>query len=138
MRELYHRPDQPAMRFEPMNVPIARAAHWFNLGKPVFVTLEPGDDTRYDLMLVRNNAPHARIATWGNQDVVTVVRYRGGHAIEADNFRWPYEGEHVLENLGKTNAWTRTLLDWWLEVFAEATRTKADYDSANNAQSSTT
>lgn len=128
--DLHYRDDEPAMRREPSNIELAQAAAWFNKGKPVFVTLEPGDATRYDLLLVLHGES-ARIPTWGDQTIATIVRYRGGHAIEADNFRWPYEGRWVLDNIGKTNEWSRTFLDWWLQVFAEATA------SAKNALSPT-
>lgn len=119
----------------PINVSIERAAAWFNKGHAVFVTLEPGDATRYDLLLVQHVSPYGFIRSWGTSQVVTVIRYSGGHAIEADNFKWPYSGPWDLDNLGGKNAWTRALIDWWLTEFAKVAKTKSqhDADSANTA-----
>lgn len=130
--KLKYREKGPDMNPEPVDgVSLRRAAEWFTQGRPTFVTLEPGDATRYDLLIVPHVSPYARMPSWGTTLVVTVIRYVGGHAIEADNFKWPFEGPWALTNIGKNNHWSKEVLAWWLEEFAYVVEHLND--SANTA-----
>lgn len=123
------------MDYMPINIGFEQAAEVFTiLGKPITVVLEPGDATRYELMLV----PHgkwSKLTCWSPSDfVVTVVRYVSGEAVEADTFRWSTFGYHDLTNLGRNNQWTRKFLAWWLESFREKGQ-QIKNGSANSALS---
>lgn len=77
-------------------------------GTSSYIILEPGDATRYELIV-------SRPPTGG----LIVQRVSGGEPSGTAFMLYEYtrveEIEHRLKDNGCHNAWSRTLLAWWLD-----------------------
>ena len=127
MTDLEYRPGT-MMQVEPINVSLSEVAGTLRLNEPVVVILEPGDATRYHLLLVPlrlGDFVSGHLGDFGIQ------------ASEADNYlfvsklsgyecpgTWvPYGpdravGTHDVTELAN-NEWSRVLLAWWLSNLCE-------------------
>lgn len=88
-----------------------------------FIHLEPGDATRYQLLVLaaEHSPDYARSAgllegwwlvqRWHGADLVA------GGWVHADH---EYENHQILRAMSRSNDWTFQLLRWWLEEFFHA------------------
>lgn len=122
---LEYRAGRP-MRAEPLNYTLAQVRAMLTEDKaPVLVRLEPGDATRYDLLLVPVNAYYVR----------EHVRHLGLTAEHAPRWLWvidtcaenrcaivPFDGLTTAAHLRgiSGNAWTQRFVAWWLAVLFHA------------------
>lgn len=108
---------------EPVNVSFATVvSHLKRTGKPIFVELEPGDATRYCLIvcLLGNDT--------GNLDILAVIRTNDfplysdsvGSAVVTlrDCAECSFEFEREIEHMSKGNPWTGEVLGWWVRNLA--------------------
>lgn len=115
---LYH--GKP-LKTEPRNTSLHEVAEMLEYGRAVSVHLEPGDGSRYDLLLVplwatdvRSLAQQFEDESIREKSVMYVFDARKhesvvGAAIE----RGGYYGS--LQTLAAGNEWTMTFLEWWFE-----------------------
>lgn len=99
---LYHgRP----MKLDPVDEPLSALKERMAKGQPIYAKLEPGDGTRYELIVT--HLPH-----YGT----LVARIDYG----VERVRGVYLGDHFpareLVPMCGPNPWTRTFLDWWLHA----------------------
>lgn len=109
------------MRWDPINVSPERIQACLDVDEPVVVQLEPGDATRYTLMLVPSpvmpwlrgfGIPETEADLWllvvklasdGRRDGWAWVPWRPGAEV----------GTHDVAELDQ-NEWSQELLSWWL------------------------
>ena len=109
---------------EPSNISLLGVAHQIRDGQPVYVCLQPGDQTRYDLLIVPFSAirgnPDAKdgLPTWDRDDthlvVTRLVNMRPMYSAVV--WRGCWDGEHralATYGDGRVNEWTHELLTWW-------------------------
>lgn len=120
------------MEAEPSNIPLSGVVHQLRDGRTVYVCLEPGDATRYDLLItpfsgIRGNNQGPRnegLPTWNPDEehfvVSRLVDMRPLHS--AVIWRDCWDGEHIaLARYGVgVNEWTHELLSWWFARLWEA------------------
>lgn len=109
------------MTFDPINMDVERMIQLLHQGTPQVVNLEPGDATRYDLLLLPLN--------------LDVGLYLGNHGIEPHTYggylfvswlsdevcpgTWvPFSVDMMVDVWDvaglSNNGWSRQLLAWWL------------------------
>jgi hypothetical protein len=86
------------------------------LGRQVFAMLEPGDATRYELLITWCTAPHLGQAfNLGDaaKDALLVVRTVNGSICGACLYGWMAHGSvmHISNGID----WSAKLLSWWLD-----------------------
>lgn len=110
------------LRAEPMNISLRDLVRGLTQGKVLYVQLEPGDATRYDLMMFSHaesfqhpSAPRNALWTW-------IIRERGGDPVACDSFRlWPddpFARYKVGAALSDGSHYTAAFLSWWLDELA--------------------
>lgn len=118
------------MSAEPSNVSMANLVALLASGRTVYVCLEPGDETRYDLLITpfasirRDDFDGKGLPTWNPDEphlvVTRLVDLRPAYGAVI----WPgcWDGEHAaLATYGKAiNEWTHELLTWWFARLWEA------------------
>jgi hypothetical protein len=111
---------QRAMQPEPVGMSVAAVAARLDKGETVSVQLQPGDGTRYDLLLVPVWAEH--VGAWslgftenGKRQTLFVINAQSPSKLRGTYvMRGGYYG--VLLECGAWYApWSVTLLEWWLE-----------------------
>ena len=109
------------MAFAPVNVPVLHLIQMLHVGSPQVVSLEPGDATRYTLLLL----PLTLGEIGAHLDAIGIPtseadRYLFVSKLSCDECpgTWiPYgpdvtvSAHHVTEL--STNEWSRELLSWW-------------------------
>lgn len=90
----------------------------------VHVTLQPGDFSRYDFVIVPLDAitsadgSRRGLESWGDDARLLVVRLVGMRPVCAA-VCWPGMWEGELSDLARGNEWSHELLAWWIdELFA--------------------
>jgi hypothetical protein len=111
---------------EPSNISLLGVAHQIRDAQPVYVCLQPGDQTRYDLLIVPFSAIHGNpenardegLPTWDEDEphlvVSRLVDMRPMYS--AVIWRGCWDGEHrtlATYGDGRVNEWTHALLTWW-------------------------
>lgn len=105
----------------PLETSLEEVAADLTAGRTVSVTLEPGDSTRYELLIVPLWEHTVRLAGWSAEDEyngLLVVRLIGGEPRES--------GVVLLRDIPWTvskfckNDWTVELLAWWFQLLATA------------------
>jgi len=108
------------MRAEPVNVSLADVVTALYEGRIAEVQLEPGDQTRYDLVLIPDTAlpllfqVHRDDPTCG----IMAVRVVGGEPCKSLCLM-PWE-RWKFGQLSEGNEWTAELLAWWLGILFDA------------------
>lgn len=104
------------MRLEPINVPMYLIASELNKNNPSLALLEPGDGTRYEIILVPCWSSNIRLGLASNgirptdaKDYVLCVKING---IQTSFFATEHVQEYDIE--GVNNDWTCRFLAWWL------------------------
>ncbi len=119
---MYH---NRAMNREPENVSFDYASATVAAGQPIVVVLEPGDATRYRLLIVPcwnaevdggGNLSDIGIPSKAAREFLMVTQFDdlGGMMFFASR----NVGEHDLGAI--KNEWTRTLLTWWVNQLWES------------------
>lgn len=104
---------------EPTNLTLAEVASLLRSGHPVHVRLEPGDCTRYELLLVPTLAVVGKASVVPGPQWFWVMRVRLGGpcpSVLVEVGGWPGE----LEPLALGNDWTYQVLAWWWEELTQA------------------
>ncbi len=119
------------MAFEPINMAISEVVGTLRLNEPVVVILEPGDATRYTLLLVpmrRGDSVSPHLQGFGIQ-ASEADRYLFVSKLSGDECpgTWvPFGplfskvGVHDVTEL-TDNDWSQMFLSWWLTNLCEAT-----------------
>lgn len=126
MTELEYRPGK-LMALEPINVTMAAVIRTLRLGEPIVVILEPGDATRYTLLLVplrHNVSPYLQgfgIQPWEANNYLFVSKLS---TDECPGTWVPFGpgqrvGTHDVTELS-SNDWSQRFLSWWLTNLNEA------------------
>ena len=124
---LEYRPGK-AMAFEPINVAISEVVGTLRLNEPIVVMLEPGDATRYVLLLVPMRkgdsvSPHLGFIGISPGDDYLFVSYLSSRECPGTFVPFgPDESADTydVDELTK-NEWSRIFLSWWLTNLCEAT-----------------
>lgn len=115
------REGQPPMNPQPINMSLKRAAALLALRSTVVVTLEPGDATRYDLVLT----PLPWVGNYSDEDQgagLLVTRFRGGDAVACGVVLLNREYHNNIPALACDNLWTEVLFYWWFTLLAKEMR----------------
>lgn len=105
------------MQVEPINIPLTEVAQLLKEGDPVVVILEPGDATRYRLLIVPcwSCSVGGRLGDIGiplgkETDYLMVTKFDnyGGNMFFATEHVQHWDAE-ALEN-----EWSRDLVTWWV------------------------
>lgn len=118
---------------DPLECSISQLAARLDNGSPVSVTLEPGDATRYELLLVPMWAPEVGLHNWGIEDrqsglVVTRLvggEVDGGSCIVLLN----RQHSHGLWTISRENTWTFNLFTRWFSLLAAELRAERGEDN---------
>ena len=79
----------------------------------VWVVLQPGDGTRYDLLLtLRSTIEGAEQGGWGEEPSLFASRYIGGRGVGCTSV-WSDCHQWDLETVSNSNSWTARVLSWW-------------------------
>lgn len=83
----------------------------------MFVRLEPGDATRYDLLITWGVAHTSAFGLSPGQscESLIVLRLVSGEVRGATLFGWMNYG--AVAQIANGNEWSATLLTWWLDEF---------------------
>lgn len=111
-----------AMYPEPRNMSVAELAALLDQGHTVSVCLEPGDATRYDVLLVPVWGPHVNAAQLGfttdktlQRDYLWVINAVPGAPLRGVIIqRGGYYGELLTSGAWRAE-WTMILFEWWFE-----------------------
>jgi hypothetical protein len=97
------------MRWEPVNYSEEKLVERLrDFRQPAHVRLEPGDGTRYDLVL---------IPELGGSNGLHTYRFIGGDPYSSE-YVYPYNIKKAMELLAGNNTWSIELLTWWMiELF---------------------
>lgn len=118
-----------ALSAEPSNASLAYVANLLNVGRPAYVCLEPGDATRYDLLIVPfngicNGPNEPGLPTWNPAETHLVVTRLVGMRPGPSAVIWRdcWDGEHrELALYGvSVNEWTHQVFAWWFARLWEA------------------
>lgn len=110
------------LRWEPVRSDEPDCAEAVRQGVPLYVVLEPGDGTRYDLVVSRL-ARAERLPGEPMQFVVS--RIQSGTHVASQLFDAEKPDASAIAN---GNDWSATVLAWWLSELAERV------EAASNAQ----
>lgn len=105
-----------AMKVEPVNETLAYIAYQLLcLNKSVEIVLEPGDGTRYDLIMTpAKQFPILHIGRYDYRHWYIVNRFTGGHHIGSALINSGYpEGD--IGEISNGNNWTGIFLSWWFK-----------------------
>ncbi len=104
---------------EPTNMTWLDMIARLRMGQQVAVILEPGDASRYTLLITwALSVEQAFYFGDSASDALLVTRVIGGHILGSVLFGWMNYGAVV--GIAQGNEWTGKLLAWWLEaVLAE-------------------
>ena len=101
------------MKPTPLNMELHEVRSILESGKSVRIRLEPGDGTRYDLLITPQSDPDLRF-TGCNEHHFLVTKVTGGECISAFVSRW--SDVHQWIPFGNRNLWTSEFLNWWWSV----------------------
>lgn len=107
------------MKSEPVNHELDFLAHNLRLSRTVIAQLEPGDGTRYELLITPLELFND-IFYFGEgiaEQALVVIRVEGGTPIGACVYHPEYQEQ--LELICRNNAWTWRLMEWWLNLLIE-------------------
>lgn len=116
MKELRH--FNRVMHWGPANIGPDVLLQLLHQGMQVHVQLEPGDGTRYDLLLTW--LPAVRTAFHlGDEarDGLLVTRVVGGQVVGSAVYGWFSYG--AIARIANGNEWSAELLSWWLDELLE-------------------
>ncbi len=106
----------------PTDTSLTSLVHDLMVGRSATVELQPGDGTRYELLLVPMWENTVRLVGWGAEDSyngLVAVRLRGGYPAGASIvFLNRPNAVNELSRLSGDNDWTATLLEWWFQHLA--------------------
>lgn len=106
-----------AMQWEPVNRSGDDLVQDLGRGFQCFVQLEPGDGTRYDLLLTWPAARLEReafhLSASEARYTMLVIRLRGGDVAGATLYGSMNYG--AVKAIASGNEWTAAFLEWWLE-----------------------
>ncbi len=124
------------MSVQPLDLELRDVAWMLNVGTAVTVRLEPGDATRYELLLVPMAGPFIKIGNYSAEDTesgLIVTRFVGGtpegtgivllNRLEAESSD---EMIDVQFSEWVSNIWSMRLLNWWfccLKIMMDYERT---------------
>lgn len=114
--ELTYRLGDAPMDPQPANITLIEAVHALRRGIPQAITLEPGDMTRYDLLITPLRPADDTIFHYGfgGEDcALLVTRVIGGDPAESSVII--NEVEHRPLEIAHGNEWSGILLRWWLK-----------------------
>lgn len=105
---------------KPRNIPWALLiTHLMGLDE-VYVQLEPGDGSRYDLTIKRGNSIAGGFP-YGGPSTLILTRWAGGEAV-TEIVRYPAEQWDLHPEILRNNEWTNHLFVWWLNIVFDHVR----------------
>ena len=126
MTDLEYRPGK-TMKFEPINVTISEVVSTLGFNQPIVVTLEPGDATRYVLLLVPirdgdSVSHHLGFIGINSRDDYLFVSYLSSRECPGTFVPFGPHGSVDTYNVDELteNEWSRIFLSWWLTNLKEA------------------
>lgn len=105
------------MRWEPSNWPGNTLLNALDAECACSVVLEPGDATRYDLIIVPLGGEHVHIA--GCDSKYLLVTRVGSKRDFTTALLSPWNLSIVARELAQGWDWTEVLLTWWLDALRE-------------------
>lgn len=109
------------LKHAPINMTMGDAVVAFLTDGKVYVVLEPGDATRYELLIQNmNEVPGWDASAWGTDEVWSVTRFAGYESESATVYY--LDNPYKLDKISNRNAWTMKLFEWWLAEFWKLTR----------------
>lgn len=110
-----------AMKPEPSNITLRHVLDLLHDGRTVYVCLEPGDATRYDLLITPvsgicvGDTVYGRLPSWGKEYSIMVTRLIGMRPAFS-NMIAPNMFDGELLEIANNNQWSKTLLNWWTQI----------------------
>ncbi len=107
------------MMIEPINVPMHHVVDTLRGGGVIVVILEPGDGTRYRLLLtpcwasgVKGELEDVGILPGAAERYILVTKFDGHEGVAF----FSYPGAGTWDMTCVENDWSRELLTWWLNL----------------------
>lgn len=118
------------LNYEPKNLPIDFAVRYFDKGEPVFIRLEPGDATRYDMLLTPLTHPSAvkicptygvhPVSEWAVLSLINV----GGRKTTFVRLDSYFTSNWYNDELENENDFTRLAVAWFIGWFSHIRNTE--------------
>ncbi len=111
------------MNRHPINMTFSRLVSLLRRGETCHVVIEPGDGTRYELLIVPQNNGLVKLDGVSFDSLFVVLIDPDMHTGKGTILTTPKAvGSKIARDLRPTISWTATLLTWWLTDLLAATQ----------------